>query len=244
MLPPAPQEPDVARWRWLQQQLAARGERRLVVVEGEPAPALDWLRQELPTLAMENGVWTGAAGASPDPRLTPVLPRKARQWLGRELVGVVWDGGHGKPPDGLAALAGTLKAGGLLFWLMPPLTRWATFEDPDYARTGLEGCEHHPFAARLSAILAASPSVIRINPAQGECAVLPRLEHPPQPFAIAETADQHRVVEAIVRTGQGRRRRPLVITADRGRGKSAALGIAAVRLLQQGRRHVVVTAPS
>lgn len=244
MTPSAPQETDVAPWRRLQQQLAALGERRLVLVEGEPASALDWLRQQVPTLAMERGVWTGAADDSPDSRLTGLPPGQARQWLGRELDVVVWDGWHGNPPDGLAALAGTLKAGGLLFWLMPPLTQWATFEDPDYARTGLDGLDHHPFAARLSAVLAASPSVIRVNPAQGAHAVLPRLARPSQPFAIAETADQHRVVEAIVRTGQGRRRRPLVITADRGRGKSAALGIAAVRLLQQGRRHVVVTAPS
>lgn len=234
---------ECRRWRQLQQQLAARGERRLVLVEGERAAAIGWLRQRLPALALQSGVWTGAPDTSPDQRLVPLLPQSARQWLGRELDVVVWDGWQGNPPDSLAALAGTLKAGGLLFWLMPPLPEWSAFADPDYARTGLDDKDHHPFAARLSAMVAESSSVIRVSPTSSETTALPILDLPPQPFTVCETSDQRQVIDAVIRTGQGRRRRPLVITADRGRGKSAALGIAAVRLLQQGRRRVVVTAP-
>lgn len=244
MATPAPRAMDVSAWRQLQLLLAARGERRLVLLEGEQAVAIDWLRHRLPSLTLQSGVWTGAPAAVPDPRLAVLPPRKARQWLGRELDAVVWDGWQGNPPDSLAALAGTLKAGGLWFWLMPPLSQWPTFDDPDYPRTGLDGSNSHAFATRLATILAASPSVIRVNPARDETTELPALNEAEQPFEVAQTVDQQRAIEAIVRTGLGRRRRPLVITADRGRGKSAALGIAAVRLLQQGRRHLVVTAPS
>ena len=67
---------------------------------------------------------------------------------------------------------------------------------------------------------------------------------PKTPFAVGPTAGQRQLIDDIVRLGHGRRRRPLVITADRGRGKSAALGMAGVRLLQEGRRRIVVTAPS
>lgn len=235
--------PDIDAWRRLQQQLAARGERRLVLLEGDRACAIDWLRQVLPALSWQGGIWTGRPEVVPDDRLLPVPPRKARQWLGRELDVVVWDGWQGNSPDSLAALAGTLKAGGLLIWLMPPLDQWSTFDDPDYIRTGLDGADHHPFAARLSAVIAASPAVIRFNPAEDAAPVLPQLDGPRQPFEVGQTRDQQQAIGAIIHTGQGRRRRPLVLTADRGRGKSAALGIAAVRLLQQGRRHVVVTAP-
>ena len=44
--------------------------------------------------------------------------------------------------------------------------------------------------------------------------------------------------------GRGRRRRPVVLTSDRGRGKSAALGITAGRLLAERPRRIVVTGPS
>ncbi|MEX2475017.1 tRNA(Met) cytidine acetyltransferase TmcA [Marinobacter sp.] len=234
---------DVARWQAFQAELAARGERRLVVLEGERGSAIDWLRQRLPALTWQRGVWTGTPGASPDERLVGVPARQARQWLGRELDLLVWDGWQGNPPDSLAALAGTLKAGGLWFWLMPPLDQWRGFADPDYARTGISDANDHPFAARMAAILAESPDVIRVNPERGGAAVLPPLNRPSSPFEVTGTEDQQRAIDEIVRTGQGRRRRPLVITADRGRGKSAALGMAAVRLLNQGRHHVVVTAP-
>ncbi|RUA21911.1 hypothetical protein DSL92_08895 [Billgrantia gudaonensis] len=54
------------------------------------------------------------------------------------------------------------------------------------------------------------------------------------------TADQ---AVAVAACGDARRRRPLVLTADRGRGKTAALGIACARLLEGGEAQVLLTAP-
>ncbi|WP_110656558.1 tRNA(Met) cytidine acetyltransferase TmcA [Salinicola halimionae] len=55
------------------------------------------------------------------------------------------------------------------------------------------------------------------------------------------TRDQ---AEAVSRLTRMRRRRPVVLIADRGRGKSAALGIAAARRLLQGERRLWITASS
>ncbi|MDK9556277.1 GNAT family N-acetyltransferase [Marinobacter sp. M216] len=235
-------EPDA--WRRLQRRLQQRGERRLVLLEGERSKALRWLKALLPALALEPGVWTGPEAESPSGTLASLAPRHARQWLGRELSVVVWDGWQGNPPDSFAALSGTLRAGGLLFWLMPPMEQWSDFEDPDYARTGLDQLPRHPFAARMANILATEPSLIRIDLGSTVPTSLPDLAERDAGFVVQTTGDQQELIERLVQFGLGRRRRPVVVTADRGRGKSAALGLAAAELLQRGRRQVLVSAPS
>jgi len=235
--------PDRTVWRSLQASLAANGERRLVLLEGNRENNLEWLSALLPELDLQTGLWTGPADQCPDPRLTRIAPTEARKWLGREVSLIAWDGWQGNPPDAFAALSGALTAGGLLFWLMPPLGEWHRFADPDYPRTGLDHGGEHPFAARMAHILADHEAVIRISPDSPESPPpIPPL--PKEHFRIGATQDQEQLVRRLVRFGFGRRRRPLVVTADRGRGKSAALGMAAAELLEKGRQDIIVTAPS
>ena len=76
---------------------------------------------------------------------------------------------------------------------------------------------------------------------------LPAKKNVKQPYA---SPDQQTAVEAIIKVVEGHRRRPLVITADRGRGKSASLGIASGFLLagailnEAGIKNIIVCAPS
>ncbi|MDN3521240.1 tRNA(Met) cytidine acetyltransferase TmcA, partial [Halomonas ramblicola] len=142
--------------------------------------------------------------------------------------------------------AGTLRAGGLLVLLTP--ADWGEHPDADYARLA-----EHPwrpealaarYLARLARLLEADPGVIRWPAGEGpRLPALPRT--PPSPSASPAdpdclTRDQAMAVARLLRL---RRRRPLVITADRGRGKSAALGIACARLLTAGEPEILVTAP-
>lgn len=236
--------PDTTAWRALQASLAANGERRLVLLEGNRENNLQWLSALLPELDLQTGVWTGPEEQCPDLRLTRIAPTEARQWLGREVAIIVWDGWEGNPPNAFAALSGALTAGGLLFWLMPSLAEWHRFPDPDYRRTGLDHGGEHPFAARVADSLADHKAVIRITTgsATSTLPAIPPL--PEQRFQVGTTRDQEQLIQRLVRFGLGRRRRPLVVTADRGRGKSAALGMAAANLLEEGRQEIVVTAPS
>ncbi|TGN38819.1 tRNA(Met) cytidine acetyltransferase TmcA [Marinobacter confluentis] len=234
--------PDIDAWQQFQDRLRSAGHRRLVVLEGDREASRGWLRAVLPGLSVAPGVWVGTDDASAIDGITAIHAKNARRWLGQDLSCVVWDGWQGNPPDGLAALAGTLSAGGLFFWLMPPLANWSGFEDPDYRRLGLDGMGDHPFLARLARVLGKDSSVMRVQPGNPS-APLPSGPKPVEPpFRPGTTSEQTSLVERIVKTGLGRRRRPLVITADRGRGKSAALGMAAARLVAEGRQQVVVTA--
>ncbi|EJC6761550.1 tRNA(Met) cytidine acetyltransferase, partial [Vibrio parahaemolyticus] len=67
-------------------------------------------------------------------------------------------------------------------------------------------------------------------------------------FAIAqrntEYIEQTHAVSLIEKVVSGHRKRPLVLTADRGRGKSSALGIACAQLLQHKPLRILLTAPS
>ncbi|HET9679647.1 MAG TPA: GNAT family N-acetyltransferase, partial [Gammaproteobacteria bacterium] len=60
---------------------------------------------------------------------------------------------------------------------------------------------------------------------------------------IPATPDQSNAIKAIIHAGKSRARRPVVLTADRGRGKSTALGLAAAELLNENLGDIVITAP-
>ncbi|MFC2992750.1 tRNA(Met) cytidine acetyltransferase TmcA [Halomonas tibetensis] len=230
-------------------RLAARRWRGLVWLTGE----VDACRHAA-LLLWQGGDWQSPLWVAPD---APsglaegdwLAPGRARTRLGGEQDLLVVDAvspGAGFDPDAFGALAGTLRAGGLLVLMTPP--DWGERPDADYARLA-----EYPFRpeqltsrylARLAGLLGAASEVIRWP--VGDEPLLPLLpalaRSPVPPFGDADclTADQ---AEAVVRLVRQRRRRPLVITADRGRGKSAALGIACARLLAAGEAEILVTAP-
>ena len=186
--------------------------------------------------------------AAPDGAWT--LPRgKANHELGREADGVIFDLYAGLSVDTLAAVAGLVRAGGMLLVLAPALSQWAQFADPEYARItvephGVAGVKHR-FLSRLARLLERDLRVARVS-GQGVIR-MPTLQQvevvDPTPDELGCIhGDQRQVVDAVLRVAGGHRHRPLVVQADRGRGKSAALGIAAGQLLLQG-KSVLVTAP-
>lgn len=61
---------------------------------------------------------------------------------------------------------------------------------------------------------------------------------------IDQFSEQKKAVAAVEKVVTGHRKRPLVLTADRGRGKSSALGIACANLLNTKALRVIITAPS
>lgn len=186
--------------------------------------------------------------------LPPLLsPQKARSRLGAEHQLIVLDThDSGFDPDALGALAGTITAGGLLVLITPH--PWGDTPDPDYARFADYPWQWPDlstrYLARLARQLEASPQVVRWH--VGHALHLPRL---PAASASHQQRDSHQCfagdsacltddqAQAVRQLVGLKRRRPLVITADRGRGKSAALGIACARLLTQQPRRIVLTAP-
>lgn len=219
--------------------------RQMWVIAGE-AP---WARQTAMSYLAPypRRLWVGASAPSGESMLAA---HQARQWLGRELDALVFDAHCGFDPDAFGAIAGTVVGGGVLMLLTPPLAQWPVFPDPDKVRIA-----QHPytpgqvggrFLYRLAEVIRADPALFLIEQGAASPPILPLPVHRiDTQVPISLTTDQTTAVEALLRVATGHGRRPLLLISDRGRGKSTALGIAAVRLLQSrpGSR-VLVTAPA
>lgn len=241
------------RLRQAHRAAGEQGHRLSILVSGEP----DWTRTRaeeiLRALSDPPHIWLTDRARGAD-----ALPlRSAHQLLGRDLNLLIYDAHDGFDPDGFGAATGAILGGGVLVLLTPPLAAWPGRSDPQAERIAV--WPHSAadlsgrFLERLARVLTDDPSLISLGQAQPDWLRFPA----PPPLPPADpgqaqtraahrpcTTDQHRAVAAILKTARGRARRPLVLRAHRGRGKSAALGLAAGELLAEGGRRILVTAPS
>ncbi len=234
--------------------------RRLVVLSGQR----DWAEAIVEAFLQAHPFPRSTAITdSPIAGCEPITATQTKQVLGQDIHCLVFDAWSGLNPDALASSSGALVGGGLLILLTPALDQWPEYDDPDYQRLLVYPYQSGQIGGRF----------LRFFQSQllaDEHALLIEQKDFPQPLlkspelktfeahestltrrdsALLEgdkaclTADQAAAVAAILKVKTGHSKRPLVITADRGRGKSSALGIASARLLQQGNVHIVVTAP-
>jgi tRNA(Met) cytidine acetyltransferase len=225
----------------------AANQRRILVFAGQHLWCIQATKTALKGTALRRVLWITDI---PPEGAWSIKGTQAHKVLGRESDAVVFDAHSGFDPDAFGAIVGTIRGGGLLFLLTPVLEQWPNFDDPFKARMAVypyRGAEvSGRFLARLARILKANEVALIVE----QDSLSPRLPATPRKTAITpnnrgpyRTEDQRRAVEAVMKVATGHRRRPLVLTSDRGRGKSAALGIAAARLLRRGLQRIIITAP-
>ena len=155
-----------------------------------------------------------------------VKPKQVKSQLGKEFDAVVFDGLTELSADSLGIVVGTIRAGGVLILLLS-----------SSQQGGL-------WAKRFNAILARYSVDNPLFHTIRQFEELPNLETLTSQTKDYQTVGQTDAITAIIHVVEGHRRRPLVISADRGRGKSAALGMAAAQLILKGKQRILVTAPS
>ncbi len=220
----------------------AQGHRSLIHISGHVC----WTRTMAAAArdsASGRAVWIGGEAA---PEFEGRPARHAYQELGQEARLVVFDAQEGFDPDAFGAVAGVVQGGGLLLLLTPEAPDWLRLPDTQQQRIAIEGVDAAAltkrYLRRLISVLSDSPEIVRVRP--GAIPAPPAVASTSSPaWKLGPTDDQRQAVRAIGRVARGRARRPLVITADRGRGKSSALGMAAAELLRGGATRIVVTGP-
>lgn len=221
----------------LHAEAKAKQVRRLVVVETATIEESLAVEEKLATVLSLHGL----------PRTHKIIHPPA---LGQESAHLLLNHWQPVSPDEICLAAGTIRAGGLCIWLTPPLALWPNMDvavDPKISSYGLTPPNSSHFIARIAKKLQTDPTVARLVLTTEQWQYQPLAN----PTAAAEkrsigtpTPEQTQAIAAVQHVLSGHRKRPLVITASRGRGKSAALGLAAKAILQQTNKQIIVTSSS
>ncbi|MGO1247103.1 MAG: tRNA(Met) cytidine acetyltransferase TmcA [Oceanisphaera sp.] len=227
----------LTEWHSWRAQLQHKGERRLLVLAGSQAWAM--AQAQILTDDLQAPIlWLGEH-PSLRPTTTALAINKFKAALGQEYNGLIFNAFSGLHPDALGATAGTLKSGGVMLLLCPPLTQWPDYADPDLTRYVAQAEQalalNSPFLQRFVRELQHNKQVIIWH--QGAAfPPLPCLSAQPwQPQVDRKgclNGQQRHALATMLHCA--RTRTPMVLTADRGRGKSSLLGLAAQRLMQSG----------
>lgn len=229
----------------LQQQANALNERRLIVLVGENS----WAHSLLQTIGFLNNSQQGSIDKSwliygdSDQIKGNVALQRFRDKLGSESDFIVLNQQQ-LNVDAFAALSGTLVAGGILFLLIDDLM--AMKESNFFKRLLLliEDSSEHTIVEQAAMALTSVESIKQTSGALGFNLEKP-LKRPLLAYSCI-TQEQVNAVDDIIKVVKGKSKRPLVITADRGRGKSSALAIACAQLLMAAKKdnklHIILTA--
>lgn len=202
-------------------------------------------------------------------KLTIIKSEDSRRYLGTTFQGLVLDLVNDLRPNRVGILVGVVEGGGIIIFQAPSWSSWDQqltdfrknllvpgHDQPRYVFIGWfkRKLLEHPeniFVVDLDndSIISGQPTKL---PAAGERKIVPpeEAEFPKELYSLALTQDQVNAIkqaEWLIEPPKKGRKKLLVITADRGRGKSCAAGIAMAGLAKalSGERpfRAVVTSP-
>jgi tRNA(Met) cytidine acetyltransferase len=223
--------------QWFEQRQSSLCHRQLLVISGQD----EWTKNATVNLLANNDkqsiLWVGDAAIECE----NISVKNYRSKLGHEYDWVILNCFNGFRANAAMALSGTVKAQGLMIVLCPHLDNWPRYDDPEKINRISFGFYERDidsqFFRYLSSAFVGDDSVALFTEElfSGSVAIADK-------NSLEQNFDQqNKAIEAITRVALGHRNRPLVLTADRGRGKSSALGLGAAELMNQGTSTIWVT---
>ncbi|WP_457669708.1 tRNA(Met) cytidine acetyltransferase TmcA [Thiolapillus sp.] len=198
---------------------SSRQWRHFQIISGEAGHCQ---KRAMDALAGEHALWISSA----PPEGVEALPaEKISRLLGQDVTHLVFDALDAFHADAFAIASGLARGGGRFLLLTPPLAAWP-------AQYSQEPGAKSYFIRRLAHFCG---NYQQLTPNLPVCGKPPTEEF--------TTREQREVITALETVARGHRKRPLVVIADRGRGKSSAFGMAAAKLLAEGGKQILVTAP-
>ncbi|WNC71507.1 GNAT family N-acetyltransferase [Thalassotalea psychrophila] len=219
----------------IQQATLANRTRSLFIFVGEN----EWLEQQTNTMINES--LPDALFFSFEPKfskfsdITYVHNKTYRQYLGTEQKHIIFAVNDTFNVDAFAALSGTLIAGGQCVLLLSK----SQFKNSPFSQRLMTFCDKFEQIYRVEQSDKKLPLIQAYTPVVTESLDTNKSQ---LNFGCI-TKEQESAVDKIINVVNGHRDRPLVITADRGRGKSSAMAIAASEILKQGNKNIIITAP-
>jgi tRNA(Met) cytidine acetyltransferase len=201
------------------------GRRAAIVLSGDSSFCINTVRRLINYLSYDSIMWVSSEMEH------AVSPAKARMLLGKECDALVFDACHEFDIDAFGAVSGTVKAEGMLFLLVPD-NKASYLGESRFFKRALNNKRYSNvyFISKNSELPVIQQNQNSIEP----------VEAVEQPY---RTLDQKHAVQAIVELVAERDKGVIVLTSDRGRGKSSSLGLAAGILLQKSIKKIMVTAP-
>jgi len=193
------------------------------------------------------------------PQLMPVNGKNYAQCLGTEQKLIVFNAQTASKSndfdvDAFAALSGTVVAGGVFLLIISPsqVQQLGDGETKDYFLQRF----WRQLVSENCYLIRQEHTLLPALPLDYQAAESLALDVSNETLANAKqfvsfpygcvTAEQVLAVEAMLKVLSGHRDRPLVLTADRGRGKSSALALAACQMLNKATQSltIIITASS
>jgi len=161
-----------------------------------------------------------------------VHSKKSAHYLGLEKKIVIFDANDDINADSLAAISGTVVGSGIFFLLMPNENAWDKYYIKPFGKRFIDSIRAEEYFHILNEGFEDKIRITRFPSAEKEAIEKPFL-----------TIDQKESVEIIEKNILSNSVSPIVLLSDRGRGKSASIGIVISKILQSESINIAITAP-
>jgi len=166
-----------------------------------------------------------------------ITNRECQRYLGQEVQAIVYDAFAGFNPDSLSIISGTLVAGGVLVLMTPAAENWQHWNDPELDNLWvqpyhIDNVQRH-FLKWVLASLMQDQHLIQYTEHSLTIARQDSMKPQSSPVKLQAIDEQKLLVQKCANYLLTNTLSSVVLTAPRGRGKSAALGLLANELTRQ-----------